>query len=216
VRKAYENPDGLVVLSDAADATTSGAPGDSVWILQELLKYEWDRPALLTVVAPDIVEQAEQLGRGQTWSGEIGGVRDSRFGIKLPLTAHVERIFDGHVVINGHLGRNLAVDMGRSAVLKAKGGVWIIVTSRSGPHFAPELFQAAGFDPFSAAVLIAKSPCGFRAVYAARSAAIYSVRAPGCAPTNFGDYEYKNITHPLWPWDDIPTWSAKPKVFAGP
>lgn len=216
VRKAYDNAKGLVVLSDAADATTSGAPGDSVWILQELLKYEWDRPALLTVVAPDIVEQAQRLGRGQTWSGEIGGVRDSRFGITLPLTAQIERVFDGHVILNGHLGRNLAVDMGRSAVLKAKGGVWIIVTSRSGPHFAPELFQAAGFDPFAAAVLIAKSPCGFRAVYAARSAAIYSVRAPGCAPTNFGEYEYKNITHPLWPWDEIPVWKAEPTVFAKP
>jgi microcystin degradation protein MlrC len=36
VRLAHETS-GLTVLSDAADATTSGAPGDSVWILDELL-----------------------------------------------------------------------------------------------------------------------------------------------------------------------------------
>lgn len=29
----------LVALGDGADATTSGAPGDSTWLLQELLKH---------------------------------------------------------------------------------------------------------------------------------------------------------------------------------
>src|SRR6185437_2817681 len=35
VRTAYENPEGLVVLSDSADATTSGATGDSTAVLRE-------------------------------------------------------------------------------------------------------------------------------------------------------------------------------------
>ena len=72
-----------------------------------------------------------------------------RFGISIPLAADVESVFDARFVLNGHLGKNLAIDMGRSAVLRA-GQVRVIVTSRSGPHFAPELFQAAGFDPFAA------------------------------------------------------------------
>ncbi|MGC3965979.1 MAG: M81 family metallopeptidase [Pirellulales bacterium] len=43
VRQARNCELGLVVLSDAADATTSGAPGDSTWCLRELLKYDWPR-----------------------------------------------------------------------------------------------------------------------------------------------------------------------------
>lgn len=214
VRRAYEQAHGLVVLSDAADATTSGAPGDSVWLLQELLKYEWPRPVLVTVVAPQIVAQVENLGIGANWSGSIGGIRDSRFGIALPLTAEVERVFDARFVMSGHLGRNLAIDMGRSAVLRA-GQVRVVVTSRSGPHFAPELFRAAGFDPYAAAVVVAKSPCGFRAVYERQAAAIYSVRAPGCAPPNFWEYEYAEIPRPLWPWDEIDDWQASPEIFRG-
>ncbi|HEY2411093.1 MAG TPA: M81 family metallopeptidase [Pirellulaceae bacterium] len=211
VARSYANPSGLVVLSDAADATTSGAPGDSVWLLQELLKYDWPRPVLLTVVAPNIAEQAEQLGRGQIWTGDIGGIRDARFGIRIPLSAMVENVFDARFTTSGHLG-SLAIDMGRSALLRT-GQIYIVVTSKTGPHFSPMLFQAAGLDPFAAAVLVAKSPAGFRAAYASRAAAIYSVRAPGCAPSDFWKFEYKYLDRPLWPWDEIPNWQPQPILF---
>src|SRR5262249_5587847 len=93
------------------------------------------------------------------------------------------------------------------------GNVRIVVTSRSGPHFAPELFRAAGLDPFAAAVLVAKSPCGFRAAYAAGAAQILVVRAPGCAPSDFWRYEYRHIGRPLWPWDGIAAWAPAPRVI---
>jgi microcystin degradation protein MlrC len=86
------------------------------------------------------------------------------------------------------------------------GNVHVLATSRSGPHFAPEFFWAAGIDPFAASALVAKSPCGFRAAYAARAAHIAVVRAPGCAPSNFWHYPYQQIPRPLWPWDEIASW----------
>jgi microcystin degradation protein MlrC len=210
LREAH-NGVGLTVLSDSADATTSGAPGDSTWILRELLKYDWPQPALVTLVAPDVVNQAQQLGVGSEWSGSVGGVRDNRFSQPITLTARVANLFDGKFVISGHLARNLPIDMGGCGVLK-RGNVHVVITSRSGPHFAPELFRAAGLDPFNASVLVAKSPCGFRAAYAQHAARIFVVRAPGCAPSDFWRYEYKNIPRPLWPWDEISEWTPCPIV----
>ena len=203
VRIAHDCRAGLVVLSDSADATTSGAPGDSTWLLGELLKYDWPCGALVTLVSPDGVAAAEQAGAGEVRAFTLGGVRDSRFSrpIALP-AAKIERLFDARFTMSGHLGKNLAIDMGRCAVLR-QGDVRIVVTTRSGPHFAPELFLAAGIDPFAASVLVAKSPCGFRAVYAPRAAKILVVKAPGCAPSDFWSYEYKKIPRPLWPWDAI-------------
>ena len=112
-------------------------------------------------------------------------------------------------MMSGHLAKNLPVDMGPSAVLR-HGNVHMIVTSRSGPHFAPELFQSAGLDPFAASVLVAKSPCGFRAAYEHRAAKILLVQAPGCAPSDFWHYDYQNIPRPLWPWDEIASWTPDP------
>jgi microcystin degradation protein MlrC len=212
VRLAHDqHRDGLVVLSDPADATTSGAPGDSVWILQELLQYEWLRPVLVTIVAPKVVAHATQLGVGSEIETELGGLRDRRFGTRIPFRGVIERLFPAKFVMSGHIGKELSIEMGPSAVLKSDE-IRVIVTTHSGPHFAPELFRAAGFDPFAASVVVAKSPCGFRAVYEQHAIAIYSVKAPGCAPTDFWNYEYPKIPHPLWPWDEVTHWKASPTL----
>ncbi len=219
VRLAWEqsqrNP-GLVVLSDPADATTSGAPGDSTALLAELLKYRWSGPVLITLVAPEVVEACQALGPGGTFVGPVGGRRDTRFSRPLPVTAQVERLFQARFILSGHLSKNLPIDMGPSAVL-ALGAVQLVVTSRSGPHFAPQLFQAAGIDPFAAAVLVAKSPAGFRAAYQSRARQIWSVSAPGCAPPDFWNYSYRRRLQPCWPWEADPTpawkveqWQADP------
>ncbi|MFO0968354.1 MAG: MlrC C-terminal domain-containing protein [Gemmataceae bacterium] len=196
--------EGLIVLSDSADATTSGAPGDSTWVLRELLRHDWQRPALVTLVAPEVVEEAARLGVGASWAGALGGKRDARFSQPLTLSAEIVRFFDARFTLSGHLAKNLPIDMGRGAVLR-HGSVHIVLTSRSGPHFAPALFEAAGLAPFSAGVLVAKSPCGFRAAYQERARQIMLVRAPGCAPSDFWRYEYRHIPRPLWPWDEIET-----------
>jgi microcystin degradation protein MlrC len=148
-----------------------------VWVLKELLKYDWPRPALLTLVDPELVQRAEQAGAGATLDVELGDKRDAQFGTKLRATAKVERLFDGRFLLSGHIGKNLPIDMGRCAVLDLGRNIHVVVTTRSGPHFAPQLFQTAGFDPFAASVVVAKSPCGFRAAYAPRAAQIFSVRA---------------------------------------
>jgi microcystin degradation protein MlrC len=209
VREAHDTTLGLVVLSDGADATTSGAPGDSTWILRELLQYQWSRPALVTLVAPDVVQHSRRTGVGNSLQTSLGGQRDHRFSRPISVDARVHAVFDAQFVMSGHLARNMAIDMGPSAVLRI-GQVYIVVTSRSGPHFAPELFQTAGLDPFAASVLVAKSPCGFRAAYEKRAAKILLVQAPGCAPSDFWRYDYQRIPRPLWPWDEIEDWRPRP------
>lgn len=212
VARAFRENQGLVVLSDSADATTSGAPGDSNHLLRELLHYDWPRPALVTLVDPDLVVEAWRRGVGAELTAEVGGKRDRQFSRPLAITATVARLFEARFVLSGHLGRNLPIDMGRAAVLRHKN-VHVVVSARTGPHFAPELFQSAGLDPFAAAVLIAKSPCGFRAAYTGRARRIEVVGAPGCAPPDFWRYEYRKIPRPLWPWDEIPDW--KPQLVQG-
>lgn len=213
VGTAFAERDGLVVLSDSADATTSGAPGDSNHLLREMLRYDWPRPALVTLVDPDLVQEAKQRGVGAEFSTTLGGKRDTRFSTPLAATVRVGHCFEARFVMSGHLARNLEIDMGPSVVLRL-GNIHLVVTTRSGPHFAPQLFQCAGIDPFAAQLLIAKSPCGFRAAYQERARKILVVRAPGCAPADFWRYPYHHLTRPLWPWDESIPWQPAPVVVA--
>src|SRR5690606_31140700 len=115
----------LIVLGDGADATTSGAPGDSTWLLGELLKYSWPNGALVTLVAPEAVEASQEAGIGTKFALDLGGRRDTRFARPLAVRVTVERLFDARFILSGHLAHNLAIDMGASAVLRS-GDVRII------------------------------------------------------------------------------------------
>ena len=109
VRQALTASDGLVVLSDAADATTSGAPGDSVWILNELMKHDWPREVLVTLVAPDVVVAAEQAGAGSSFVTSLGGILDDRFGMRLTFDGVVQSCFDAQFTMTGHIGKNMPI-----------------------------------------------------------------------------------------------------------
>lgn len=202
VRLAHAEREGLVVLGDSADSTNSGSTGEGTAILQELARHDWPRPALTTIVAPYLVEEAQRRGAGARWTAAIGGVREQKYSRPILLDVEVERLFEARFLLSGHIGKNMPVDMGPSAVLR-HGNLHLIATTRSGPHFAPELFRVAGFDPFAAQVVVAKSPCGFRAAYQQHARKIYMVRSPGCAPSDFWRHDYQKIPHPLWPWDEL-------------
>jgi microcystin degradation protein MlrC len=211
VRRANAETNGLVVLGDAADATNSGSTGEGTAILSELVKHPWPRLALTTMVAPYAVDEAQRHGVGANYRAKLGGIRDTRFSKQILIEVQVVKLFDAKFTLTGHIGKNMPIDMGPSAVLR-HGDVNIVVSSRSGPQFAPEFFRVAGFDPIAASVLVAKSPCGFRAAYQHKAAAIYMLRSPGCAPSDFWNYEYRNIPRPLWPWDEIEAWTPRPVV----
>ncbi|WP_425614535.1 M81 family metallopeptidase [Anatilimnocola sp. NA78] len=199
--------DGLTVLSDSADATTSGSIGNGTAFLAEVLKHEWPRPVCLAMYAPHIVAQATELGLGQEHDFTFGTEPPTSFVQPVTAKMKVEKLFPTAFTLSGHLGSNLAIDMGPSVRLTL-GNINLVVTSRSGPHFAPELFRAAGVEPFTAQLLVAKSPCGFRAAYSHVAKRILNVRSPGCAPADFWQHPFVNRPSPLWPFDEF-TWQPK-------
>ena len=72
------------------------------------------------VVFEDLDLFARDLGPGATFEADVGGVRDVRFGTRVKMHLTVERIFDARFSMTGHIGRNMAIDMGRSAVVRRR------------------------------------------------------------------------------------------------
>ena len=64
------------------------------------------------------------------------------------------------------MNTGLASDLGRSVTLRnVEHNIAVVCTTNIGAHFAAELFECGGLDPWAAAVLVAKSPAGYRATY---------------------------------------------------
>src|SRR5258708_1376868 len=114
--KILQNATGTVILTDAADATSSGAPGDSNAILRAMLDADYQGRVLMPIVDPGAVEAAFKAGIGQTIITTVGGALDSRRHQPIKIEANVKMLSDGRFVNESHGSEWYA---GNTAVLQS-------------------------------------------------------------------------------------------------
>ncbi len=190
-----------VVIGDGADATNSGAPGDSTVLLKEFLKQPIPNGALTFIVDPNAVAEAYAVGLERPFDAYVGG-KLSEYSAPLRVQGRVTKLFDVKWVLSGHICNNLPIDMGRGAIVKS-GDVTILFCERSGPGSSPKLYQCAGLDPKLFKIVVAKSPAGFRADYGPFAAEILLADCPGCAAPHWKSLKFEHVNRPLFPLDDL-------------
>ncbi|MFP6650298.1 MAG: M81 family metallopeptidase [Pirellulaceae bacterium] len=189
--------EGLTVFSDAADATASGASGDSNKILEGLLAAEFPGSVLLPIVDAPAVAVAVAAGVGATVEVTLGGTLDSGRFDPLPVTARVSSLHDGHFVYEN----GMAARAGPVAVLEV-GRMDILVTSRSIYVVGQDVFTSHGLDPRDYDVVVVKSPNGFRTYYEQIASSIVPVDVPGSTSANLQSLPFANCPRPIFPLDD--------------
>ena len=134
---------GPIIFSDAADATSSGASGDSNAILRGLLDADYRGRVLLPIVDPPAVKKALAAGVGAVIQTTVGGAMDPGRFRPLPVEASVRLLSDGRFINESH---GSIWNAGHTAVLEA-GAVTIVVTSRPVSLYDRSLFLAHGQNP---------------------------------------------------------------------
>src|SRR5207247_7127255 len=127
VEIARQTRAGTVVLVDAADATSSGAPGDSNVILSALLEHDYRGSALLPIVDAPAVKAAFAAGVGAPVRTMLGGSLDPARFLPLPVEARVRLLSDG--IFRSETTREQWY-AGPTAVLQI-GEIVLVVTSRA-------------------------------------------------------------------------------------
>jgi microcystin degradation protein MlrC len=192
-----------IVIGDGADATNSGCPGDGTSLLAEFLKRDRiPHGAMTFLVDPESVAKAWEAGEGNAFDHAVGGKFAAEYSTPLPLRGTIERLLEVEFILDGHISRNLPVDMGRGAVIRA-GDVQVLLVDRSGPGSSPRLYDAAGLDPRKCGIVVAKSPAGFRAEYDPFVAGTVLADCPGCASPNWKRMQFNAVNRPLFPLDAI-------------
>lgn len=190
--------EGLTIFSDAADATASGAPGDSNAILRGLLEREFPKRALLSVVDRPAVEAAFDAGIGATLDLKLGGSLDPDRHTPLPVTAYVKSLSDGDFTYeDGTHGQG-----GRTAVLRVGQQIHVLATERSVYVVGRKVYQAQGLDPTEFDLVIVKSPNGFRTHYESIATRIVPVDVPGATSANLRSLPYERCVRPIFPLDE--------------
>lgn len=205
VQKAKSLGQHPIVIGDGADATNSGAPGDSTALLRELLKQQpIPHGAMTFVIDPDAVAAANAAGVGGAFDLHVGATFSPEFSNPVRVRGTVDNLFNMEFELNGHGGKRMPINMGRGAVVKS-GDVSIVFAERSGPGSSPLVYETAGLDPRNCGIVIAKSPAGFRADYEPFCKAVLLADGPGCATPNWPRLKFNRVDTPLWPLQEIAT-----------
>jgi microcystin degradation protein MlrC len=200
---------GTVVMVDAADATSSGAPGDSNAILRNLLAAAYRGKALVPVVDPRAVEAAWTAGVGGTVRTSVGGAFDARHR-PLEISARVRMLSDGRFRSESFGQEWFA---GRTAVLQADN-VTLVVTSRPVHLYDRSLFYAHGQDPRVFDLVVVKSPHCQRHMFADWCACLINVDAPGATSANLRSLGHTHCRRPIFPLDAEVPFTPKAKLFS--
>jgi microcystin degradation protein MlrC len=200
---------GRVILKDAADATSSGASGDSNSILRALLEARFRRKALIPIVDPPAVKLASEAGPGNIVQVKLGGALDPARFKPLPLEARVLRLSDGIFRSESH-GEEWHA--GATAVLQSANYTLVVMTHPVS-LYDRSLFLAHGLDPAQFEAVIVKSPHCQPSFFDEGAELVLNVDAPGATSANLKSLGHKHCRRPIFPLDGDVTWTPEPHVF---
>jgi microcystin degradation protein MlrC len=200
---------GTVIMVDAADATSSGASGDSNAILRALIEHGYQGNSLSPIVDAPAVEAAMRAGIGATIDTTLGGTIDPARFSPLPVSAKVRMLSDGRFISESHGTEWYA---GNTAVLEIGKNV-VIATSRAVSLYDRSLFLAHGQDPMRFDVVVQKSPhCQYR-FFEAWAERLIGVDAPGSTSANLPYLGHTVCKRPMFPMERDTTFSPEVLLF---
>ncbi len=199
---------GPVIFTDAADATSSGATGDSNAILAALVKAGYERKVLLPIVDPPAVKAAFAAGVGAAIRVKLGGALDQRFEpIELDVT--VDLLSRGRCTLERS---GLPMDAGPTAVLIHKNFTIVAIT-RGAYLFDRAVFYAAGQDPKRFELTVVKSPHCEHHMFDEWAERNFNIDAPGATSANLHSLGHTICQRPVYPLDADVVFKPKPQTF---
>lgn len=201
IRRARAVDGGPVVFGESSDGIGSGSPGDSNEILKALLAEASDVASAVYVVDPEAAQKAVAAGVGSALTLEIGGKFDTQNHSPVTMEVQVEHAYDaGGFTFTGPCMTGIRMEMGKTAVLRS-GEVRTLVSERKAFCHDQEIYRAAGIDPESMKILVAKSPNMFRAVFGPIAKEIIMVDTPGVSSSHLVQMPFDRVSRPLYPLD---------------
>ena len=206
---ALASKSGTLGLVDAADATSSGASGDSNAILRKLIEVGYRGRTLLPIVDEPAVKRAFEAGVGSTIQVAVGGTLDPKRFQPLPVTAKVRLLSDGHFRSESFGEQWYA---GPTAVLEVDNFT-LVVSSRAVSLYDRSFFYSHGQNPKNFDAVVVKSPHCQHHMFAAWCSRMINVDAPGSSSANLPYLGHKRCPRPIFPLDAGVRFERKCKFF---
>ena len=188
---------GPVLFTDAADATSSGATGDSNLILKGLRAAGYTKRVLAQIVDPGAAAAAHKAGVGASVTVGLGGALDPGRFSPMQVTAKVRLLSDGQARLET---MKTSLDAGPTAVLEFDNFT-VVVFSRTLRLFDRALYYANGLDPQDFDLIVVKSPHTEHHMYDAWVDNNFNIDVAGSTSANLKSLGHTICARPLYPLD---------------
>lgn len=199
---ADSEPKGLVVISDTGDATFGGASGDNMSLINEILKHNLRGVALVPVVDSAALEQSLKAGIGGKITLQLGGKMSAGFSPSLKITGVVKAVSEAG---NLELEDGRTAKVGRSVLFEHGNLKIAILEFRDYSINHPSLYQKLGLDVEKAQMVVLKTGSNFQ-YFKKYQSRLLRADSPGATQSDLQAFNWRNMTHPIYPFDDIKDW----------
>jgi len=200
---------GAVVMMDAADATSSGASGDSNAILRALMEAGYQGRTLVPIIDPRAAAAAFAAGVGNPVRTEVGGAFDPERFPPLLIEGQVHLLSDGRFIAEFN---EMDAFSGPTAVVIA-ANYTLVLGSRPVSLHDRSFYYAHGQDPTHFDCVVVKSPHCKPHMYAEWCARSINVDAPGSTSANLPYLGHTACVRPIFPLDPDVTFEPQVRVF---
>lgn len=185
---------GPIALADMGDNAGGGAPADSTFFLQEILKRGMKDIAHGIFWDPVLVAMCQDAGVGARMRVRLGGKICAESGGAVDIEATVRGIREG---MTQKLGDS-DMPMGTGVWLDADG-VHLIVSSIRTQNFSPSVYTDLGIDITAMKALIPKSTNHFYQNFERISPQVIHVRSPGTVTPDMTIIPFTKRDGNFWP-----------------
>ena len=201
--------DGPVIFTDAADAPSSGATGDSNALVQALHESGYQGKVLAPLVDAAAVFMAYDAGLGARIPVVLGGSLDSRFP-PLDLEVEVVQLGDGEYLSESW---NIPEHAGHTAVFQSDNFT-IVCVSRSVRFIDRSVFIGHNIDAKDYDLIVVKSPHCQWHFFDEWAAINFNVDAPGSTSANLKTLGHSVCQRPIFPLDDEVPFEPAAEIYA--
>lgn len=181
-----------IVLADTQDNPGCGGTGDTVGLLDALVRQNAQNAIFGVVSDPDAAAAAHEAGVGAEIEIALGGQSDIEGVVPFHGRFRVDVINDGRYQTTGPVAQGKRFDVGRSALLTI-GGVQVAVSSRRVQAHDRTVFEHLGVVLEELDIIALKSTCHYRAHFDPIAATTFAAIAPGGHGANPADFPYERL-----------------------
>ncbi len=196
-------------MMDAADATSSGASGDSNAVLRALMEGDYRGSALIPIIDPRAAAAAFAAGVGNPVRVAVGGAFDPARFPPLMIDGHVHLLADGHFIAEFN---EMAAYSGPTAIVKSDNYTLVLGSRAIGLHDR-SFYLAHGQEPHRFDCVVVKSPHCKSHMYQDWCARLINVDAPGSTSANLPSLGHTVCARPIFPLDADVEFTPRVQLF---